>query len=195
LEDKIKVGISVGDINGIGMEVILKTFSDALVLESCIPVIYGSSKLASFYKKTTGLNDLNFNIIRKAEDATAKKINIINVWEEEVKVEPGVSSANIGIYAFRSLEAVTHDIASNKVDVMVTAPINKHNIHSEKFPFPGHTEYLANYANADSYLMILCSDEIRIGCVTGHVAVKEVAANLSAGKILEKIIVLNRSLV
>ncbi len=191
----IKVGISIGDLNGIGMEIIIKTFLDNRMSEMCTPIVYGSSKTASFYKKLFKLDDFNFNIIREAQQASSKKVNLVNLWEEEIKIDLGVPTEISGQYAFKSLEAATNDLASNKIDVLVTAPINKHTINSAKFPFKGHTEYLANVAGTESYLMILASEKIKVGTVTGHIPVKEISSAISTEKILDKLRVFNKSLV
>lgn len=201
-EKKLRVGISIGDLNGIGMEVIIKTFLDNRMLDICTPLIYGSSKTASFHKKLLNAGDFNFNIIKEASQATNKKVNLINCWEEEIKIDLGVPTPIAGQYAFTSLEAATHDLASNKVDVLVTAPINKNTINSEKFPFRGHTEYLAHIAGTDDFLMILTTEDptlgrggIKIGTVTGHIALKEVSASITIEKILGKLRVFHKSLI
>lgn len=199
-ENKLRVGISIGDLNGIGMEVIIKTFLDNRMLEICTPVIYGSTKTASFHKKLLHTGEFNFNIIKEASQANNKKVNLVNCWDEDVKIEIGIPAEIAGRYAFKSLEAATNDLASNKIDVLVTAPINKHTINSAKFPFKGHTEYLANVAGTESYLMILTSENpagskgMNIGTVTGHIALKDVASSISTEKILDKLRVFNKSL-
>lgn len=195
MENKLRVGISIGDLNGIGMEITIKTFLDNRMLDVCTPVVYASSKTASFYKKLLSVGDFNFNIIREATQANQKKVNLVNCWDEEVKIDLGVPSEITGQYAFKSLEAATADLASNKIDVLVTAPINKHTIHSSKFPFKGHTEYLANIAGTESYLMILVSENLKVGTVTGHIPLKEVSSAISVEKILDKLRVFNKSLI
>lgn len=200
-ENKLRVGISIGDLNGIGMEIIIKTFLDNRMLEICTPIIYGSSKVASFHKKLIHTGEFSFNIIKEAAQAVNKKVNLVNCWDEEVKIDIGLPTEISGKYAFKSLEAATNDLASNKIDVLVTAPINKNTIHSAKFPFKGHTEYLAGIAGTESYLMILTSENpaggkgLKIGTVTGHIALKEVAGSITIEKILDKLRVFNRSLV
>lgn len=194
-KNKVKIGITMGDPNGVGFEVIMKAFSDPRMFDSCIPVVYGSSKIASYHRKALNLGDFNFNIVNDADEAVSRKPNLINCWEEEVKVDLGVSDNTAGKYAFHSLEAATRDLASNKVDVLVTAPINKHNIQSEDFNFPGHTEYLADYANEANPLMIMVHDKMRVGVVTGHIPLEKVASTLNSDLILGKLRVLNRSLI
>lgn len=182
----IKVGISVGDINGIGPEIILKTFAEPMMMKVCIPVIYGSSKLFSFYRKTLNLPDYQFNIIKSASQAANKIPNLINVWEDEAKVDVGQSTETGGQKAFLSLEKAVTDLKSGEIDALVTAPINKKNIQNEKFNFAGHTEYLAQQADSKNYLMLLCSNDLRVGTVTGHIPVSEVSKQLSQEKIISK---------
>ncbi len=193
----IRVGVSVGDINGIGMEVIIKTFIDNRVLENITIVVYGSSRLASYYKKSLGFHHFNFNIIPDAEKARKHKANLVNVWNDEVKITMGESTEEGGLYAFKSLEAATNDLAAGKIDVLVTAPINKHNIQSENFDFPGHTEYLTNYANADSSLMLMVDDELklRIGVATNHIPLKDVPDTITKELIIEKVKLMENTLI
>ena len=139
---KIKVGITQGDINGVGYEVILKTLSDPRIAEMCTPVVYGSSKVAAYHRKALDLPTINFNIITNAEQISDMKLNMINCIDEEVKVELSRPTAQAGEAAYRALESATNDLENGLIDVLVTAPINKHTIQSDKFEFPGHTEYL-----------------------------------------------------
>lgn len=182
----IKVGISVGDINGIGMEVIMKTFKDARTFDNITPIVYGSSRLVSFYKKALGYTQFNFVSALNADDAKPNKPNLINVWDDEVTIKMGESTEEGGAYALKSLEAATADLAAGKIDVLVTAPINKQNIQSDKFNFPGHTEYLTKYANAEESLMLMVDDTLRIGVATNHIPLKEVAGALTKEVIIKK---------
>ena len=184
--ESIKVGISVGDINGIGMEVIMKTFKDTRALENITAIVYGSARLASYYKKALGYNQFNFVKADDASSAKPNKANLINVWEDEVKITMGESTEDGGIYALKSLEAATADLAAGKIDVLVTAPINKQNIQSDKFNFPGHTEYLTKYANAEESLMLMVDDNLRIGVATNHIPLKEVAGTITKELIVKK---------
>jgi 4-hydroxythreonine-4-phosphate dehydrogenase len=190
----IKVGISVGDINGIGPEIILKTFSESMMMKVCIPVIYGSSKLFSFYRKTLNLNDNQFNIIKSASQAGNKIPNLINVWEEEARIETGQQTETGGQYAFKSLEKAVSDLKNSEIDALVTAPINKKNIQNDKFNFAGHTEFLADQAGKKDYLMLLCNNDLRVGTVTGHIPVSDVSMQLSQEKIIAKARVMLNSL-
>ena len=191
---KIKVGITHGDFNGISYEIIIKTLRDNRLLELFTPVIYGSSKIASYYRKTLNYHDMNFNLVKKAEYANSKRTNIINCYDQEVKIEIGKQSNIAGELAFLALEKATQELDKKTIDVLVTAPINKKNIQSEKFNFFGHTDYLANKYNTSDYLMIMVSDKLRIGILTGHIPVKEIANTISEDMILKKIRVMNKSL-
>lgn len=191
----IRIGITHGDINGIGYEVILKTLSDSRLLELVTPVVYGSSKVASYHKKTLDIGELNFNIIRTADQAVQGKLNLINVSQQEIRVELGQSTETAGEVAFLALELATEDLRLQKLDALVTAPINKQNIQSEKFHFPGHTEYLASKFNASQSLMLMIGNNIRIGVVTGHIPLREVSQTITADSILQKIRVFNQSLI
>lgn len=183
----IKIGITQGDINGIGYEVILKTFADIRMAEMCIPVIYGSAKVASFHRKAMELQPVSFNQINNAKDAVVNKVNIINCINEDTKIEIGQSTAIAGEAAYKSLEKAVADLKSGLIDVLVTAPINKHNIQREDFHFPGHTEYLEERfgKDGDKSLMILIKDSLRIALVTGHIPLADVPKSLTKEKIMD----------
>ncbi|HHC80894.1 MAG TPA: 4-hydroxythreonine-4-phosphate dehydrogenase PdxA [Flavobacteriia bacterium] len=191
--DKIKVGISVGDINGIGIEIILKTFEDARMLELCTPILFASNRIISLHKK-----ELNINIHVHSIDTVAKavhnKINIVNVWKENVIVNFGKETEEGGKYALLSLQAATKALRDNTIDILVTAPINKHNIQSDDFNFKGHTEFLEAHLEGES-LMILMTDEIKIGLITGHIPVQEIAAAITPELLTKKINLMYDSLV
>jgi 4-hydroxy-L-threonine phosphate dehydrogenase PdxA len=194
MSDKIKVGISIGDVNGIGLEVIIKTLNDNRILDYCTPIVYGHTKVASFHRKTLSINDFSFNVISNPEQAHDKRPNMINCWEEDVKIELGQTTETGGKYAFISLERAMEDLLSGKIDALVTAPINKHNIQNEEFQFAGHTEYIQNRTNSPDSLMFLVSDDLRVGVVTGHIPVSEVAQKVTSEKILAKLNLMNQSL-
>lgn len=183
----IKIGITHGDINGIGYEMILKTFGDIRMAESCIPVIYGSAKVAAYHRKVLDLPHINFNQINNAKDAIANKVNLVNITSEELKVDLGQSTPAAGEAAYKSLEMAVADLKAGLIDVLVTAPINKHNIQREDFHFPGHTEYLEERfgGEKDKSLMILANDVIRIALVTGHVSLADVPKTLTKEKIVD----------
>ncbi|MGY3214455.1 4-hydroxythreonine-4-phosphate dehydrogenase PdxA [Mucilaginibacter sp. HD30] len=194
MSEKPKVGISIGDVNGIGLEIIIKTLADSKILNYCTPIVYGHIKVASFYKKAIEATELNFNIITHASQAQHKRANLLTCWEEEVKIEPGIPNKETGKYAFASLEKATADLLSGEIAALITAPINKDTIQSEDFNFPGHTEYLQEKGEAADSLMFLVSDTLRVGVVTGHIPVSHIAPNLSTEKILAKIKLMNASL-
>lgn len=195
MEEKIVIGITHGDINGIGYEVILKSLADNRVYESFTPVIYGSSKVAAYYRKHLDIQNLNINIINSVKEATPKRVNIINCTEDEIKVEFGRSTEEGGKAAFVALERASEDLSNGLLHALVTAPINKKNIQSEDFNFPGHTEYLAEkFGTGKDAVMLLASDIMRVAVVTGHIPVKDVASTLTEELILNKLITLNNGL-
>lgn len=191
--DKIIVGISIGDLNGIGSEIILKTFQDARILDFCTPVIFASVKTMSFFKKAYGL-DVPVYGIDSLEKIAHKKINVFNVWKENVDITFGKEDKNIGAYAVKSLEATVKALKEEHVDVMVTAPINKSNVQSESFNFPGHTDYLAKELDGES-LMLMVSNNLRVGLLTDHVAVKDISANITRELIEKKISIIHKTLI
>ncbi|WP_430810759.1 MULTISPECIES: 4-hydroxythreonine-4-phosphate dehydrogenase PdxA [unclassified Carboxylicivirga] len=193
-EEKIKVGITHGDINGIGYEVIFKALSDSRIYDSFIPVIYGSSKVAAYHRKALNIPNFSLNSINQVEDAHSKRVNIINCLDDNIRVELGKSTAIGGDSAFKALEMAVKDLKEGKIDVLVTAPINKENIQSESFTFPGHTEYLQQVADEGDALMLMVSDHMRVGVVAGHVPIKEVPNKINEESILNKLRTLNHTL-
>lgn len=195
-ERLIKVGITHGDMNGIGYEVILKTLSDSRIEELCTPVIYGSSKVAAYHRKALDLPPVNINIISQAEEAGLNRVNIINCVDDDVKVELAQSTAIAGEAAFRALETAVADLKRGAIDVLLTAPINKHNIQNEDFHFPGHTEYLEECFGGvgKKGLMILLNERLRVALVTGHIPLAEVASALTVEGIVSKLRIFNQSL-
>ncbi|HVW13008.1 MAG TPA: 4-hydroxythreonine-4-phosphate dehydrogenase PdxA [Mucilaginibacter sp.] len=194
MSDKLKIGISIGDVNGIGLEVIIKTLADNKIYDYCTPIVYGQTKIASFHRRTTGINELNFHVINHPGQAQQRKANMINCWEEDVKIDLGEINETGGKYAFLSLQRATNDLVNGDIDALVTAPINKDNIQSEEFKFPGHTEYLQERAGATDVLMFLVSESLRVGVVTGHIPLKTVAGNITTEKILAKLKLMDASL-
>lgn len=192
----IKVGITHGDINGIGYEVILKAFADIRVAELCVPIIYGSTKVAAYHRKALDLQPVMFNQISDASDAAENKVNIINCIEEEVKVELGRPTKIAGDAAFKALEMATKDLAGGLIDVLVTAPINKDAIQNDDFKFPGHTEYLEQKFSEEGKksLMILAKDNLRVALVTGHIPLSEVSQTVTKEKIQKAIRIFDKSL-
>ncbi|WP_274474923.1 4-hydroxythreonine-4-phosphate dehydrogenase PdxA [Mangrovimonas aestuarii] len=191
-DENIIVGISIGDLNGIGGEVILKTFEDPRMLEFCTPVIFASVKTITFLKKHFNF-DIKFNGINAIDQILHGKINVFNVWNEHVNVSFGAEDVKMGKYAIRSLQAATKALKEGGVDVLVTAPINKRNIQSESFKFPGHTDYLAKELGGDS-LMFMVTDDLKVGLLTDHVPVKDVPATITEELIFKKIEAIHNSL-
>lgn len=191
--EKIKLGISIGDFNGIGIEIILKTFSDKRMLDFCTPIIFGSTKVITNYKKNMNIN-VPFNGIRQVDNAVHGKVNILNLWNEDIELKLGEPTELSGKLAFESLEAATNELVNGTIDVLVTAPINKDNIQSEDFKFPGHTEYLESKLEGES-LMILMTDSLRIGLITGHIPVAKISETITPELIKKKVAILYKTLV
>lgn len=192
--DKVRIGITHGDVNGISYEVILKTFQDQRTLDDQFVILYGISKVASYHQKTIQGQATFINVIKAPDDASVKKLNLINIYAGEVKIELGKPSSKAGEVAYYALESVVRDMKNDLIDAVVTAPINKKTIHSEKFSFPGHTEYFAQQFEVEDYLMLMVSKNLRIGVVTGHVPLSEVPGKLSTELIMSKVRVMNESL-
>ncbi|WP_028297982.1 4-hydroxythreonine-4-phosphate dehydrogenase PdxA [Olivibacter sitiensis] len=194
MSEKLKIGISIGDINGIGLEIIIKSLADNRILDFFTPIVYGNTKAASFHRKTLGINDFSFQVINTPSQANDKRPNMINCWQEEVKIDLGVANEIGGKYALISLERAMEDLLAGEIDALVTAPINKHGIQSDRFSFPGHTEYIQSKCGASNSLMFMISDEIKIGVVTGHIPVKDVSSSITIDSIVEKLKLMDSSL-
>lgn len=193
-QDIIRVGISHGDINGIGYEVIMKTLLDPRILEMCTPVVYGSPKVAAYHRKALNIDNLSFNHIRTTKEATPRRAHIVNCIDDNVRVELGKSTPAAGESSFMALDRAASDLQSGFIDVLVTAPINKDNIQSEQFNFPGHTEFLAQKFNSKDYIMLMVSETMKVGVVTTHMPLSKVSESLSKELILNKIRIISRSL-
>ncbi len=191
---KVKVGITHGDLNGIGYEIIIKTFQDQRMMDTITPVVYGISKVASYHRKVLDMNDFNFNLVKNADAANPQRPNIVNCYEQEVKIDLGKSTEVAGEMAYLALEMATNDLEKKKIDVLVTAPINKKNIQSDDFHFPGHTEYLAEKFKSEDFLMLMVSHNFRIGVITGHIPINKVSEELNIDLILHKLRIMNESL-
>lgn len=191
---KIRVGITHGDINGVGYEVILKTFSDPTMLEFCTPVVYGSPKVAAYHRKAMEIQT-SFSIVNSAEEVQDGRVNVVNCIEEELKVELTKPTPEAGKTALAALERALADYREGLFDVLVTAPINKHTIQSDVFHFPGHTEYIEErVGEGQKALMILLKGDFRVALVTGHVPVRDIAGELTKELIMEKMEIFHRSL-
>ena len=182
---KIRLGISAGDLNGIGVEILLKTFKDSRMFEFCTPVVYASQKVINFNKKHFDFN-INVHSASSNGNFSSDKLNVVDVWKDEVNIKFGVENTEIGSYAVKSLEAAVDALNSGEIDVLVTAPINKKNIQSEAFTFPGHTDYLAQRINGNS-LMLMVSGGLRVGLLTDHVPVKDITNKIDKTLIENKV--------
>ncbi|MDE5419358.1 4-hydroxythreonine-4-phosphate dehydrogenase PdxA [Labilibaculum sp. DW002] len=193
-DTKIKVGITQGDINGIGYEVIIKTLMDNRIYELCTPIIYGSPKVAAYHRKALDIEGFSLNNIKEVSEAHPKRVNVINCTDENIKVELGKSTSSAGAASLASLESAVKDLNDGSIDVLLTAPINKKNIQSKDFVFPGHTEYLESRINSGKSLMLLISEKLRVGVVTGHIPISKVAEVVTKENIMSKLDILNTSL-
>ena len=191
--ENIIVGISIGDLNGIGSEVVLKTFEDARMLELCTPVIFANVKQLSFIKRNLN-SEINLHGIDRLDQLVLGKINVLNVWREGFDLNLGTNDDKVGEYAIKSFVTATQALKEGKVDVLVTAPINKYNIQSDTFKFPGHTDYLAQELEGDA-LMFMVQDNLRVGLLTDHIPVSEVASHLTEALITKKIETIKQSLI
>jgi len=191
--ENIIVGISIGDLNGIGSEVILKTFEDVRMLELCTPVIFANVKILSFIKRNLESAAV-LHGIDKLDQVVVGKINVLNVWKEGVDLNLGTNDEKVGEYAIKSFVAATKALKEGLIDVLVTAPINKYNIQSEEFKFPGHTDYLEQELEGDA-LMFMVQDNLRVGLLTDHVPINEVASRLTEDLIVKKITTVKKSLI
>jgi len=192
IKEKILVGISIGDLNGIGGEIVLKTFEDNRILDFCTPIIYASNKTIAFLKAHFK-SEISFNGIHKPEQAVHGKVNVLNVWKENVTINFGSEDMKIGEYAVKSFKLATNDLKNKKIDVLLTSPINKHNIQSESFNFPGHTDYLSKELEGEG-LMFMVTDVLKVGLLTDHVPVSEVSSKITKELITSKIDTINRTL-
>lgn len=192
-DKKIKVGISIGDLNGIGAEVVFKTFNDSLMYDLCTPVVFASTKSLTFVKNHLQHDDISFYGIGKPQEAVDGKFNVVNLWKEPVNVQFGKEDPTVGRYAFLSLKAAVQALKEGDIDVLVTAPINKQSIQSDEFHFPGHTDYLAQELGGQP-LMFMVSETLRVGLLTDHVPINSVATHLTEELIFQKVRTMTQSL-
>lgn len=188
------IGVSIGDINGIGPEVVMKAFSDDRVLNYCTPLIFCSKKLISNYKGIIEIDDFNYLPIKKPSQINHRKINLYCNWKDESEIKIGVSTDAAGEYALKSLQTAVSVLKDGDIDALVTAPINKKNIHSDEFQYFGHSKFLADYFDSSSHLMLFICDEIKLGVLTEHIPLSQVTSELSSEMIVEKVEVFNKSL-
>lgn len=192
-EHKIRVGISIGDLNGIGPEIVIKALEDKRMMDFFTPVIFASIKTMSFFKNHQQ-SDINFHGVDHFNQIIDSRVNVFNVWKEQVEINFGEESKTVGQYAIKSLQKAVEALKGDEIDVLVTAPINKHNIQSDTFKFPGHTDYIAKELNGKS-LMFMVTDNLKVGLLTDHVPVKEVSTNITEALIQEKINLIYQSLI
>lgn len=193
-ENKPIIGFSSGDINSIGPELIIKTLSDSRMLEFFTPVVFASNKVINFYRKSFPEINFNFTSIKDLSKINPKQVNIYNCWEEEIAINPGELNETGGKYAIKSLKAATQALKDGNIDALVTAPIHKKNVHSNEFDYTGHTPYFKDFFEQKDVVMLLAADNFRVGLVTEHVAVKDIAKYITKENILSKINILNASL-
>jgi len=184
-DQKIKVGISIGDLNGIGVEVILKTLSESMMMDFCTPIIFGAVKTVSYISRQLQM-DVKIHGIDACAKALEGKVNVLNLWKEPAPISFGETTPEGGAYALKSFTAAVKALKDDEIDVLVTAPINKSNIQTDEFQFPGHTDYLARELEGD-VMMLMVTDTLKVGLLTDHVAVKDVAATITPELITKKV--------
>lgn len=192
--NKPRIGITLGDINGIGPEVVIKTLSDPRILNLITPVIYGSTRVLSYYRKAMGLEDLNYSQVKAKGQFFPKAINVVNCWEEEIRINPGQPSRESGKAALMSLMKVVEEVKEGLIEGFVTAPIDKNTIHGDDFPYRGHTEYLTQTFEATESLMLMVGESLKVGLVTEHVPIKDVSKHISKERVELKIRLMELSL-
>lgn len=191
---KPRIGITIGDIHGIGPETIMKALADHRLFNMLTPVVYGQAKVLSFYKKILNIEEFNYTQVRNRGQYAAKTINVVNCWEDQLEITPGKPSSEAGKAAFLALKQACNDLKDGLLDGLVTAPIDKHTIHSEEFPFKGHTEYLTQFFGAGDSLMFMVSDQLRVAVLTEHIPVKDIAASITKERLESKIKLMEQSL-
>ena len=191
--EKPVIGLTCGDINGIGMEIIIKSLSDNRILDICTPVVYGNSKCINFYRKTVEGN-FQFSIVREDGKLNLKQPNILNCWNEEVIINPGQLDEKAGKYAFLSLQAAVKDLQDNKIAGVVTAPIHKKTIQSEAFNYSGHTPYLRDSFGKDDVAMLMIADNMRVAVMTEHISVADITKHITQNAIVRKLEIIHQSL-
>ncbi len=186
-EYKPIIGIAIGDVNGIGPEVVIKALNDNRITKHLTPVIYADGKVISFYRKLLNLHQFNYNQTKSIDKLQYRKVNVINLNEQNIEVTPGTATKEGGNYALVSLRRCLNDLKAGKIQAMVTAPLSKDLVQSEEFTFPGHTEYLTQEDEAQDSLMFLVADELRVGVVTGHIPLKDVPKQVTEERLSQKL--------
>jgi len=190
----IKIGITQGDINGISYEVIIKTLADNRITDICTPIVYGSPKVAAYHRKALNIENFSLYTIKSPNEANAKRANIINVLDDNIRVELGKVTSMAGEASYTALSKAVDDLKNKKIDALVTAPIHKANIQSEKFRFVGHTDYLKEQFEAKEAVMFMVSDFLKVAVLSGHVPVSEVPGHVTEKNILNYLKIMNHSL-
>jgi 4-hydroxythreonine-4-phosphate dehydrogenase len=193
-QHKVRIGITLGDYNGVGPEVVIKALADNRLLNLVTPIVYGSGRVISYYKKLLAVEDFNYTQVRNKGQFAPKSVNVINCWEDSLEITPGKASKESGKAAFTALKQACDELKEGVIDALVTAPIDKQTIHSEEFPFKGHTEYLTQFFGSSESLMFMVSDKLRVGIVTEHIPLKNVATAITREKIESKLKVMDHSL-
>jgi 4-hydroxythreonine-4-phosphate dehydrogenase len=193
-QHKVRIGITLGDYNGVGPEVVIKALADNRLLNLITPVVYGSGRVISYYKKLMAVEEFNYTQVRNKGQFAPKSINVINCWDDSLEINPGKASKESGKSAFIALKQACEELKEGVIDALVTAPIDKQTIHSEEFPFKGHTEYLTQFFGSSESLMFMVSDKLRVGVVTEHIPLKDVATAITKEKIESKLKVMDHSL-
>lgn len=193
-QEKPRVGITLGDINGIGPEVVIKALSDNRILSMITPVVYGSARVLSFYRKMMNLEEFNYSQVKSKGQFFAKSINVVNCWEDAIEINPGQPSKEAGKAALLSLRKVVEEVKEGLIDGFVTGPIDKNTIHGQEFPFRGHTEYLTQEFDATESLMLMVGNDLKVGLVTEHIPVKEISTYITKERVELKIRLLELSL-
>jgi 4-hydroxythreonine-4-phosphate dehydrogenase len=188
------IGISVGDVNGIGIELIIKTFSDSRIIDLCTPIIFASNKVINFYRKLMPEVNINYNNIKEVSKANPKQLNILSVWEEDVEITPGQATEIGGKYGVISLQAAVNALKAKEIDALVTAPLNKQTMQSGNFNFTGHTPYLKEAFKAEEVVMLMVAENMKVALLTEHLAIGDVAKNITKEQIIKKISILKTSL-
>lgn len=189
------IGISIGDLNGIGPEVIIKTFSDQRMLNLCTPVVFASDKTMNYYRKEMGQGNFHFENIKDFKNVKSGKVNVFNCWEEEVVINPGMNTELGGKYAVRSLKVATQCLKDEEVQGLVTAPIHKNNIQQSGFHYTGHTPFLKDFFQVEEVAMLMVSEKLRVAILSEHIPISEVASFVTAENLTKKVKVLNDSLI
>src|SRR3990167_6138825 len=195
MSENKKIGLTLGDFNGVGPELIMKLCSDPRIFEYCTLIIYGSARVMSFYRKHLQNNEFVYSKIATPTQSHPKKFNLIDVWMDEYLVQPGTESAEAGKCARMAFQRAVDDLKNKQINALVTAPVNKKTFYAEDFKFKGHSEYLANHSAGGNYLMMMVSEHLKVGTVTGHIPLSEVAMTLTKELIVKKLEILVKSLI